>query len=130
MSKKAIINTLLIAAMFVVFVVSFVIGGTHTNPEERFGGTDDAATTQIQKSDPGYEPWFHSFFEPESSEVESGLFALQAAIGGAVLGFAIGGLWGRRHLKTAQAPKGPRVPGTTEALKAPGPSAQDADAQA
>lgn len=121
MSKKAVINILLVVAMFVVFVVSFVVGGVHTNSEERFAGTDGAATSQIEESHPGYEPWFRPFFEPESSEVESGLFALQAALGGVVLGFAIGGLWGRRHRK-AGAPA-PEDPPMSE------PSVQDVDAQ-
>ena len=97
MSKKSLINVALIVALFLVFGISFVIGGLHTDPEERFGGTDGAATTQIQESHPDYEPWFHPFFQPESSEIESGLFALQAGIGGTILGFAIGALWGRRH---------------------------------
>ena len=101
MSKKVLINLGLVVALVVVFGVSFIIGGTHTDPEERFGGTDGAATSQIEQSHPDYEPWFQPFFQPESSEVESGLFALQAGLGGVVLGFAIGGLWGRRHPKPA-----------------------------
>ena len=92
MSKKVLINLGLVVALVVVFGVSFIIGGTHTDPEERFGGTDGAATSQIEESHPDYEPWFQPFFQPESSEVESGLFALQAGLGGVVLGFALGGL--------------------------------------
>lgn len=95
--KKSVVNILLVAALVVIFVISFVVGGTRTDPEERFGGTDGAATSQIEEANPDYVPWFTSFFQPESGEVESGLFALQAAIGGVVLGFAIGGLWGRRR---------------------------------
>lgn len=100
MSKKTLVNVLLIVALFLVFAVSFVVGGNHTNPDERFGGTDGAATSQIEESHPDYVPWFQPFFQPESSEVESGLFALQAGIGGTILGFAIGALWGRRHRGT------------------------------
>ena len=40
------------------------------------------ATELVQESEPGYEPWFASVFSPSSKEVESGLFALQAALGG------------------------------------------------
>lgn len=95
--KKTLVTVSLIVALVVIFGVSFIIGGTRTDPEERFGGTDGAATTQIEESNPDYEPWFTPFFEPESGEVESGLFALQAGLGGCVLGFAIGALWGRRR---------------------------------
>ena len=101
--KKSTVNILLAIALVVIFAVSFVIGGQFTDPEERFPGTDGAATSQIEESHPDYEPWFSPFFEPESGEVESGLFALQAGIGGAVLGFAIGGLWGRRRGQAAVA---------------------------
>ena len=43
-------------------------------------GPDSAATAAIEESNPDFEPWFQPFFAPESGEVESGLFALQAAI--------------------------------------------------
>jgi cobalt/nickel transport protein len=95
--KKQTVNILLGVALVVTFAVSFVVGGLHTDPEERFGGTDSAATSQIEESNPDYVPWFRPLFQPESGEVESGLFALQAAIGGAVGGFAVGGMWGRRR---------------------------------
>ena len=97
MKKKTLVTVALVAALFVVFGVSFAIGGLHTDPDERFVGTDSAATAQILAANHGYQPWFTPFFQPESGEIESGLFALQAAIGGCILGFAIGALWGRRH---------------------------------
>ena len=37
-----------------------------------------------------YEPWFEPILEPASGEVESLLFALQAAIGAGVVGFVLG----------------------------------------
>ena len=101
MSRKSLTNLLLVLAVAAIFAVSFVIGGLHTNPDERFTGTDSAATEQIQEANPDYQPWFEPFFQPASGEVESGLFALQAAIGGSVLGFAIGGLWGRRRAEAS-----------------------------
>ena len=97
MSRKSWTTIALVAALVLIFGVSFVVGGIHTNRDERFAGTDSVATSTIQDSNPDYEPWFQPFFQPESGEVESGLFALQAAIGGTVLGFAIGALWGRRR---------------------------------
>ena len=34
MSKKSLINVALIVALFLVFGISFVIGGLHTDPED------------------------------------------------------------------------------------------------
>lgn len=97
MSRKSWTTLALVTALVLIFGVSFVVGGLHTNPDERFAGTDSVATSTIEESNPDYVPWFEPFFQPQSGEVESGLFALQAAIGGCILGFAIGGLWGRRR---------------------------------
>lgn len=95
-------NLGLVAAIIAVVAVSFVVGGSASHdPEERFAGTDDQATSQIEEIDPDYTPWFGHLFEPASGEVEAGLFALQAGLGGTVLGFAIGGYWGRRRAEKA-----------------------------
>lgn len=57
-----------------------------------FAGADGEAETLITEIQPEYEPWFSPLFEPASGEVESLLFALQALIGGAVIGFGFGRL--------------------------------------
>jgi len=61
-----------------------------------FEGSDNQARGTITQLRPGYAPWFSPLWQPGSSEVESGLFALQAAFGGAVLGYVLGLLEGRR----------------------------------
>ncbi len=55
-----------------------------------FGGSDDQAEGVISEVAPGYEPWFSSIWEPPSGEIESLLFALQAALGSGVLCYYIG----------------------------------------
>lgn len=60
-----------------------------------FGGSDDHAKNAIAQLKPGYEPWFKPLFEPPSAEVESLLFASQAALGAGVIGFVIGRYRGR-----------------------------------
>ena len=59
-------------------------------PNAEFGGADGQAEEVILENDPDYEPWFSPILEPASGEVESLLFALQAAIGAGVVGFVLG----------------------------------------
>lgn len=96
-------NILLVLALVAIFAASLVIGGRNTDSQERFAGTDAAATAAIEQDHPDFKPWFEPLFAPGSAEVESGLFALQAALGGTVLGFAIGVLYGRRHRESHSA---------------------------
>ncbi len=58
--------------------------------DAEFGGADGMAGELIEESDPDYEPWFQPIFEPASGEVESLLFALQAAIGSGIVCFVLG----------------------------------------
>ena len=55
-----------------------------------FGGADDSAGEAIEKLDPNYKPWFSPVWEPPSGEIESLLFALQAAIGAIIIGYFVG----------------------------------------
>ncbi|MBM7368613.1 energy-coupling factor ABC transporter substrate-binding protein [Gordonia hydrophobica] len=87
----------LLIAIIAVFALSLWLN--RGAPEEAsFVGTDSAATEHIEESHPGYTPWFTSVFTPGSGEIESGLFALQAAIGAGIFGFTVGALWYRHRL--------------------------------
>lgn len=57
-----------------------------------FQSSDNQARDSIAESRPGYKPWANPFWQPESAEVESGLFALQAGLAGLVLGYVLGRL--------------------------------------
>ena len=59
-------------------------------PNAEFGGADGQAEEAITELNPDYEPWVSPILEPASGEVESMLFALQAAIGAGVVGFILG----------------------------------------
>ena len=59
-------------------------------PNAEFGGADGQAEEVILELDPDYEPWFAPILEPASGEVESLLFALQAAVGAGIVGFVLG----------------------------------------
>ena len=60
-----------------------------------FGGADGQAEEAIGQIAPDYEPWFQAFWEPPSGEIESLLFALQAAVGAGFIGYFIGLMKGR-----------------------------------
>lgn len=107
--RRAHQNLLALLGIAVVLALALVLGGRASDSEEKFAGTDASATETIEKDHPDYEPWFESIFEPAGGEVESGLFALQAGLGGTVLGFALGALWQRRR-SSRPASTSPAVP--------------------
>ncbi|AZA11056.1 energy-coupling factor ABC transporter substrate-binding protein [Corynebacterium gerontici] len=61
-----------------------------SNVDEPFAGTDAAAETLVEDANPGYESWFSPLVGELPAEVESGLFALQAALGAGLLGYVLG----------------------------------------
>lgn len=63
--------------------------------DAEFGGADGEAEEAITEIDTNYEPWFNAIWEPPSSEIESLLFVLQAAIGAGFIGYFIGFMRGR-----------------------------------
>lgn len=106
MSRRAI-NGLLLLATLVLIAVTLVIGARAGAPGEGFAGTDATVTTALQ--DQGHRPWFAPVFSPGSGEIESGLFAVQAAVGAGLLGYCIGALRsrGRRCSGSAAAESAP-----------------------
>lgn len=83
----------LILIIIVVFI-SIVPLVTLKNAE--FAGADGLAETAILEVSPDYKPWFSPIFEPASGEIESLLFALQAALGAGVVGFVLGRITSRK----------------------------------
>jgi cobalt/nickel transport protein len=93
-SRFGLVNWLLVLGAVVLAAAPLLF--VHSDTE--FGGADAMAVERIDEAH--YEPWFPPLFEP-SAETASGLFAVQAAIGGGVLGYVFGVVRTRR--RSAQA---------------------------
>ncbi|GAV21998.1 energy-coupling factor ABC transporter substrate-binding protein [Carboxydothermus pertinax] len=83
---------LLILVIALIAVPMFLVKG-------EFSGADELASRVIEKQDPNYKPWFSPVWEPPSGEIESFLFALQAALGAGFVGFYLGYLKGKKEGK-------------------------------
>ena len=98
--NKTTQNILLLLGVVFLAAIPMVIhssgGAQGEGNDALFTGSDGQAEELITKINPEYEPWFHSVWEPPSGEIESLLFALQAAIGSGVLFYCIGYYRGKR----------------------------------
>ncbi len=65
-------------------------------------GSDSQAVALVQAESASYRPWVGALWTPPSPEVESLLFALQAALGAGCLGYACGYLRGRATARLAR----------------------------
>ena len=84
-NKRVLTNVILLLLVVFITIIPFFVA---KNGE--FGGSDDQAEEAITQIDENYEPWFSPLFEPASGEIESLLFALQAAIGAIIIGYFFG----------------------------------------
>ncbi|MCB8815557.1 energy-coupling factor ABC transporter substrate-binding protein [Desulfosporosinus shakirovi] len=72
------------------FVVLLAVLPLYIARDAEFGGADGQASEAIMELNADYTPWFESFWEPPSGEIESLLFALQAAIGSGFVFYYLG----------------------------------------
>lgn len=88
--KLEIITLAVIGAFLALFAYTSLTG-VHD-----WGGADDQPEGVIQKlTGGGFKPWFQNVWTPPSSEIESLLFALQAAVGSIIIGYFLGYYRGR-----------------------------------
>lgn len=62
---------------------------------KEFKATDSKNQTAIEEVQPGYKPWFEPVIKPSGGEIETFLFAAQAAIGSGVTCYILGLYKGR-----------------------------------
>lgn len=88
-------NFVLVAAVILLAALPLVMvkrppQGPDAKEVEIFKGADNQAKDLIGSIAPDYKPWFSSVMEPPSGEIESLLFALQAALGAGFIGYYLG----------------------------------------
>ena len=86
MVNKRPIILLALVAVIVIFPLALYNGKGEA--QGYFSGSDDQGPAYITST--GYTPWFHSIWTPPSPEIESLLFATQAAIGAIIIGYILG----------------------------------------
>lgn len=91
MEKKHLI---MIMVIIIILVAPLII----YQGEGYFGGSDSQAEEAISQS--GYIPWFNPIWEPPSQEIESLIFALQAALGAGIIGYFLGYYSMKRKMKS------------------------------
>jgi cobalt/nickel transport protein len=62
---------------------------------KEFKATDSINITAIEAVKPGYKPWFEPIIKPSGGEIETFLFATQAAIGSGIACYILGLYKGR-----------------------------------
>ncbi len=87
---EIVVAVVIIAFATIFLIQNAAIAAELGEDEESWGGADGIVADIIEEQ--GYEPWVDPFWEPPSGEIESLLFALQAAIGAFVIGYVFG-LW-------------------------------------
>lgn len=80
-----------------VMTALLAIAPLYLAKDAEFGGADGEAMDIVAEIRPDYEQIFEPLLEPASGEIESMLFALQAALGAGVIGFGIGVLMKRKE---------------------------------
>ena len=86
-------NLILLILTLIIVIAPMVIYSGLGEDQGYFGGADDAGSDAVS------EPWFESFWEPPSGEIESLLFAVQAAIGAIIIGYAVGYWKGQKKVE-------------------------------
>lgn len=95
--RSVLVMAISLLAAAVVIAVGSLLYGFSRDAGAEFGGADGQAEEVITGIQSDYEPWFSPLVGELPGEVESGLFAIQAGLGGIILGGAIGWYAGRHR---------------------------------
>jgi cobalt/nickel transport protein len=93
---KSSINIWLLSGAVILSMAPVLI---HQGKE--FKATDSINITAIEEVKPGYKAWFEPIIKPSGGEVETFLFAAQAAIGSGITCYILGLYKGRTERRQA-----------------------------
>lgn len=91
---------IIVLAIIALFAALFIYQNS-TGVHEWAGADDQSEKVISELTGSNYEPWSSPVWEPPSGEIESLLFALQAAIGSLVIGYFLGYYRGSMRKKAA-----------------------------
>ncbi|MBC7766331.1 MAG: energy-coupling factor ABC transporter permease [Hyphomonadaceae bacterium] len=86
----------------IVIVIAMTVAPLVLNKDAKFEGADAQANQLITQIDKNYKPWAMPFWQPPSGEVESLLFAVQAALGAGIIGYTLGYMRGKKKRTDAE----------------------------
>jgi len=91
----------IIVGIIVILFIGVFLYTASVNPDAEFGGSDGVGSAIVSEltgvAEDDVAPLIPQW-APPSGEIESGIFALQAAFGGVILGLGFGYLLGQRRL--------------------------------
>lgn len=90
--------------LLLILVVGLAFAPLYLARSSEFAGADTQASDAISTLNADYEPWFKPFWKPPSGEVESFLFALQAAIGSGFVFYFLGYAKGKHSVSKKDQP--------------------------
>lgn len=90
--------------LLLLLVVGLTFAPLYIARTSEFAGADSQASAEISTFNGNYEPWFEPFWKPPSAEVESFLFALQAAIGSGFVFYFLGYVKGKHSASKSDLP--------------------------
>jgi cobalt/nickel transport protein len=80
----------LLGGAIALILAALVAASAPRDGSEKFSAADGQAEKAIGELAPAYKPWAKPVWQPPSGEVESLLFALQAALGAGFIGYFLG----------------------------------------
>lgn len=83
----------------ILLIIILAVSPLLLQKSAKFNGADGEAKEAIAQINSSYKPWFNNIWTPPSKEIESLLFAVQAALGAGFIGYFIGYTRGKSKLK-------------------------------
>jgi cobalt/nickel transport protein len=83
--------------VLVIIAILLIVSPLVINKNAEYSGADGQAEKVITEIDPNYKPWVSSIYKPQSGEVESLLFSVQASLGTGIICYYLGYIKGKKN---------------------------------